>query len=674
MPKLLNKAEKEKQAVEALLNEEDKKVPVNPRQELLSSLSHSGANDFKKLFEENLKFVQIKVGDIVTGTIVGFQTDFVMVDVGYKSEGMIPVEDFKFAGVEQQQSLESGQKVEVYIERMENENGMVVLSKNKADMMRAWNDICQIAENEEEIEGKVVAKVKGGLSVDIGVKAFLPGSQIDLRPIRDMDAYVGNVYKFKVIKFNKKRGNIVLSRRVLLEKKRDELRHQTESLLKEGNDVKGFVKNLTEYGAFVDLGGIDGLLHITDMSWGRIQHPSDLVKVGDEITVKILKYSEEKQRASLGLKQLTPDPWFEFKNTHSTQSPNNRITGKVISIMDYGAFVELGKGVEGLIHISEMSWNKKVKHPSQILTVGEQREVVILEINEEQRRISLGIKQLEENPWLKLQEAFPLGKVVEGHIKSITDFGLFVDVGADIDGLIRNSDISWAKKSENFKELFTEGQKVEAKVLLINTDQGRFSLGIKQLEGDPWEKVDEIYPIGSQHEVKVQNLMDFGAFVQLDEKTNMQGLIHISELSLSKNEKASDVIQVGQVLKVEVISIDKNARKIGLSTHLRSGTDEMDVTRKPESETETKAQEKEETGTGMESEAKAKTESHGEEKWIEGKSSTESETQKGSLIKGTDSKNDQKPKRKGSKSGRFSNLFGEGLKKLTEKRGENSES
>ena len=629
MPKLLNKVEKAKQAVESLLNEEDKKVPVNPRQELLSSLPSSGTNEFKKLFEENLKLSHFKVGDIVTGTIVGLHADFVMVDVGYKSEGMIPVEDFKFAGKDQQQSLEKGQKVEVYIESIENENGMVVLSKNKADMMRAWNDICQIAENEKEIEGKVIAKVKGGLSVDIGVKAFLPGSQIDIHPVRDMDPYLGNIYKFKVIKFNKKRGNVVLSRRILLEKEREELRHQMKGKLKEGNEVRGFVKNLTEYGAFVDLGGIDGLLHITDMSWGRLQHPSDLVKVGDEITVKILKYNEEKQRASLGLKQLTSDPWIEFKKAYSTQSSDNRVKGKVISILDYGAFVELRKGVEGLIHISEMSWGKKIKHPSQILTLGEEKEVVILEMNEEQRRISLGLKQLEKNPWVKLQEDFPVGKIVEGHIKSITDFGLFVDVGAETDGLIRSSDISWSKKSENLKEMFKEGQKIKAKVLLINIEQGKFSLSIKQLEGDPWEKVSEIYPIGSQHEVKVQNLVDFGVFVELDEKTHIEGLIHISELPLSKGQAMGDVIQKGQVLKAEVISIDQNARKIGLSTHLRSKT-----------------------------------------------GGAEGDPKEGSMAKGKDSKEESsnKGKEKESKISRFGNLFGEGLKKLTERRDEKSES
>ena len=644
----------------ALLNEEDKKVPVNPRQEILSSLSNLNASDFKRFFEENLKVGHIKTGEIITGTIVGFQTDFVIVDVGYKSEGMIPVEDFKFAGTgkEQQESLEVGQKVEVYIERIENDNGMVVLSKNKADMMKAWNDICHIAETQQEIEGKVVAKVKGGLSVDIGVKAFLPGSQIDIRPVRDMDSYLGNVYKFKVIKFNKKRGNIVLSRRVLLEKEREELRHQMEGTLKEGNEVKGFVKNITEYGAFVDLGGIDGLLHITDMSWGRLQHPTDLLKIGDEITVKILKYNEEKQRASLGLKQLTPDPWDELKNTHSTEAPNNRVKGRIISITDYGAFVALESGVEGLIHISEMSWDKKVKHPSQILKVGDEREVAILEINEEQRRISLGIKQLEENPWMKLQEDFPVGKVLEGHIKFITDFGLFVDVGAKTDALIRNSDISWSKKMENPKTLFEEGQKIKAKVLLVNPEQGKFTLGIKQLDGDPWETADEVYPIGSQHEVKIQNIVDFGVFVELDAKTSMEGLIHISELPLAKGQKVSDLVQLGETLSAEVISIDKNARKIGLSAHLRSG--------------------KGETEAISESEAKSKEIGDSGDLTASASSSSSSESSMGSTEgeetpKASTSKEKPVPKSPPKKPSRFGNLFGEGLKKLTEGRKEKSQ-
>ena len=608
----MSKAEKERQKIETILAEEDKKVPVNPRQQLLSSLSNGDSSDFKKLFEENLKLEQIKVGEIVKGTIVGIQTDFVMVDVGYKSEGMILLEDFKFAGNEEK--VELGQKVDVYVESMENENGMVVLSKNRADMMRAWNDICRAAENEEEIQGKVIAKVKGGLSVDIGVKAFLPGSQIDIRPTRNMDSYVGNIYKFKVIKFNKKRGNIVLSRRVLLEKEREELRHKMEGSLKEGSEVKGFVKNLTDYGAFIDLGSMDGLLHITDMSWGRLQHPSDMLKIGDEITVKILKYSEEKQRASLGLKQLTPDPWVAFKENYSTKPPNNKVKGKITNLTDYGAFISLGKGVEGLIHISELSWGKKIKHPSEVLSLGDELEVILLEINEEKHRLSLSLKQMEENPWTKLEHEFPVGKVLEGTIKSITDFGIFVDVGADSNGLVRTSDISWSKKAEDPKQIFKEGQNIKVKILSVNIDQGKFSLGIKQLETDPWEKVDETYPIGSQHEVKAQKIVDFGVFVQLDEATSMEGLIHISELSLPKNKKVSDIIEEGQMLAAEVISIDKNARKIGLSTNLRLERTPNDI------------------GRGAAAAKKEKGES--------------------------------------PKQGSFRNLFGEGLKKLTEKRDE----
>jgi small subunit ribosomal protein S1 len=456
-----------------------------------------------------------------------------------------------------------GQEVQVYIDKIENENGMVVLSKDKADMLRAWDDISQAAENQEEIEGTVIAKVKGGLSVDIGVKAFLPGSQIDLRPVRNMDQYIGKTYRFKVIKFNKRRGNIVLSRRAILEAERETLRSQTLDQMKEGSIVKGIVKNITDYGAFIDLGGMDGLLHITDMSWGRIKHPGDMLNVGDEIDVKVLKFDDSKERVSLGLKQMKDDPWL---NVDDTYTPGAKVSGEVVSLADYGAFIELDEGIEGLIHVSEMSWTKRVKHPSQVLKVGDRVDVQVLEVDKENRRISLGMKQLEPNPWMEMAESYPPGTIIEGEVKSVTDFGIFVGVEDGIDGLVHVSDFSWTKRVNHPNEMFNKGDKVRAVVLGVDIENERFSLGIKQLETDPWADIESSFPIGSQHDVKVVKTADFGVFVELGE--NIEGLIHISELSTKRIEKPEEVVQVGDTTKAEIISIDKDARKIALSVKL----------------------------------------------------------------------------------------------------------
>ncbi|WP_409479435.1 30S ribosomal protein S1 [Pseudobdellovibrio sp. HCB154] len=557
MNKTLSKSQKEKLSVLAMLDAEDSKIPANPG-------IHSGANkagEFEKLFEASTKEQDFKVGDVVTGTVVEVQSDYVLVDINYKSEGLIPINEFRIVdGVRQ---VKAGDKVEVLIDRIENENGMIALSKDKADMLRAWSDISKAAENEEIIEGLVVAKVKGGLSVDIGVKAFLPGSQIDLRPVRNMDVYLGKKYKFKVIKFNKKRGNIVLSRRAILEQERDSLKAQTADQMKEGATVVGLVKNITDYGAFIDLGGLDGLLHITDMSWGRIKHPSEMINVGDEIKVKILKYDTEKERVSLGMKQLTDDPWA---NVHSQYAIGSKHKGKVVSVAEYGAFVELGEGIEGLIHVSEMSWTKRVKHANQMVQVDQQVDVQVLAIDTENRRISLGMKQLQANPWLEMKETYPPGTIIEGEVKSITDFGVFVGIEEGIDGLVHISDFSWTKRVNHPSEMFAKGQKVRAVVLGVDTENERFSLGIKQLEGDPWSQIETKYGIGTQHDVKVTKTVDFGAFVELD--TDIEGLIHISELTTEKVNSVEDVVKPGTVIKAEVITIDKDARKVGLSAKL----------------------------------------------------------------------------------------------------------
>jgi small subunit ribosomal protein S1 len=542
----------------AALDAGDSEVPANP-----SAFESAMRNveNFEELFEKSLGERDFKVGDVVHGRVVEVQEDYVLVDINYKSEGMIPISEFRM--VEGERNVKPGEEVEVFIDRIENENGMVVLSKDKADMLRAWNDISRAAENEEVIEGTVIAKVKGGLSVDIGVKAFLPGSQIDLRPVRNMDVYIGKTYKFKVIKFNKRRGNIVLSRRALLEEERESLRTKTLDAMKEGSVVRGMVKNITDYGAFIDLGGMDGLLHITDMSWGRVKHPSELLNVGDEIEVIVLKFDNEKERVSLGMKQLKADPWEEVAKRFPV---GQKLSGKVVSLADYGAFIELEEGIEGLIHVSEMSWTKRVKHPSQLVKVGDEVNVQVLEVDRENRRISLGMKQLEVNPWVELKESYGPGTIIEGEVKSVTDFGVFVGIEEGIDGLVHISDFSWTRRINHPSEVYKKGDKVRAVVLGVDIENERFSLGIKQLEADPWSNIESKYPIGSQRDVKVVKLADFGVFVELE--SDIEGLIHISELSTKRVEKPDEVVNVGDLIKAEIISIDKDARKIGLSAKL----------------------------------------------------------------------------------------------------------
>lgn len=545
-------------SVLAMLDAEDSKIAANPG---LNAKTTVKTGEFETLFQAATKDQDFRVGDVVNGTVVEVQSDYVLVDINYKSEGLIPINEFRIVdGVRQ---VKVGETVEVLIDRIENDNGMIALSKDKADMARAWTDISKAAENEEIIEGTVVAKVKGGLSVDIGVKAFLPGSQIDLRPVRNMDVYLGKKYKFKVIKFNKKRGNIVLSRRAILETERDSLKAQAADTMKEGATVLGLVKNITDYGAFIDLGGLDGLLHITDMSWGRIKHPSEVINVGDEIKVKILKYDTEKERVSLGMKQLTEDPWL----TVISQYPvGQKVNGKIVSVAEYGAFVELGDGVEGLIHVSEMSWTKRVKHANQMVQVDQKVDVQVLSIDSENRKISLGMKQLQTNPWLEMKDTYPPGTIIEGEVKSVTDFGVFIGIEEGIDGLVHISDFSWTKRVNHPSEMFAKGTKVRAVVLGVDTENERFSLGVKQLEGDPWSHIENKYGIGTQHEVKVTKIVDFGAFVELE--SDIEGLIHISELTTDKVAAVEDFIKVGDKLKAEVITIDKDARKVGLSSKL----------------------------------------------------------------------------------------------------------
>jgi len=513
--------------------------------------------DFQTLYEESLK--TLEEGQILRGTVIDITPDHVTVDVGYKSEGQIPMQEFLKR--DKKVDVKIGDRIDVLLERKESEEGLLTLSKEKADKITIWREISRSCREGEVIEGEIVGKVKGGLSVDIGrILAFLPGSQIDLKPVRNLDVLIGQRLKFKVIKFNRKRNNIVLSRRVLLDEERKQLRGETLKNLKEGDIVEGTVKNLTDYGAFIDLGGMDGLLHITDISWGRIGHPSEKLSIGEQIKVKVLHYDREKEKVSLGLKQALPDPWESVPRKYSLGS---RIKGKVVNVTDYGVFVELEGGVEGLVHISELTWSKKMKHPSKIVHIGDTVEVMVLDCDPVKRRISLGMKQIEPNPWALIEEKYPVGTKVVGRVKTVTDFGIFIGFDEGVDGLVHVSEMSWTKKIKHPSELYKKGQEVEAVVLNIDRKNERFSLGIKQLTPDPWKDVARRYRKGEVVAGKVTNVTDFGAFVELEE--GIEGLVHVSEISREKVEKPSDVLKVGDTLSAVVLHIDPHDRRIGLS-------------------------------------------------------------------------------------------------------------
>ena len=507
---------------------------------------------FEEMFESSMQ--ELNVGDVVLGTIVQVTDDHVVVDVGYKSEGVIPLYEFK--DEEGKIDIKVGDEVDVLFERRENDSGLIGLSKEKADRQKIWGSL----EEGAVVEGKIVGRIKGGLTVDIGINAFLPGSQVDLRPVRNLEKLLGASFDFKIIKLNKRRGNIVLSRRVLLEEQRESMRSDTLETLSEGQEVEGIVKNLTDYGSFIDLGGIDGLLHITDMSWGRVNHPSDVLSVGEKIKVKILKYDRERERVSLGLKQITPDPWLEVESVYPV---GGKVQGKVVSLTDYGAFVELEDGVEGLIHVSEMSWTKRIKHPNKLLTVADEVETVVLALDIPNRRISLGLKQIEPNPWEVIGEKFPIGTIIEGQVKNITDFGVFIGVDEGIDGLVHISDLSWTKRVKHPSEIFKKGDTVKAVVLNIDRDNERFSLGLKQLTPDPWESIPVKYAPGTIVRGKATSVTDFGVFLEIEE--GIEGLIHVSELSQEKVESPKDIANVGDEFEAAVLNVDTVDRKIALS-------------------------------------------------------------------------------------------------------------
>jgi len=494
-------------------------------------------------------------GSIVKGRILEIRPREVLVDIGYKSEGGIPITEF-----EDVENLEVGDEVDVLLERLENDEGMVVLSKEKAAYRQNWNKIASVFHGDGLIKGKVKSVVKGGLMVNIGVEAFLPASQIDVVPPKDLQQFVGNTYDFKIVKINDDRKNVVLSRRELIEQERSEKRQKFMEGVKVGDKVQGTVKNLTDFGAFIDLDGMDGLLHITDMTWGRLGHPSELVKVGQQLEVVVLDINKEKERVSLGLKQTQKNPWDQIEERFPA---GQRVKGKITNLVPYGAFVEIEEGVEGLIHVSELSWTKRIMRPSDILTGGQEVEAVVLGVNKEEQKISLGLRQLEPNPWDEIEKKFTIGSTVRGKIRNMTAYGAFVELDEGIDGMIHVSDLSWTRKINHPSEVFKKNDEVEAAVIDIDKVNQRISLGIKQLAEDPWKNIDEKYKIGDLVKGKVTKLASFGAFVQLND--DIDGLVHISQLSEDHVAKVKDVLKLGQEVEARVIKVDKVERRIGLS-------------------------------------------------------------------------------------------------------------
>ncbi len=515
--------------------------------------------EYAKLLDSyDNSFRNIAEGEVVKGTVLKVTASEVIVDVGYKSEGIIQVSEFFDEAGEV--TVQAGDIVDVLLERTEDREGYVVLSREKAEKMKIWDEVEKAYAERKVVIGRVIERIKGGLAVDIGVRAFLPGSQIDVRPVRNLDALRGQELRMRVIKVNKKRGNIVLSRKALLEEENAEKKKHTLDILAEGKVLKGVVKNITDYGAFIDLGGIDGLLHITDMSWGRVGHPSELFKVNDEIDVIVLKYDPATERVSLGYKQLSSDPWSAVAERYPV---GIRVAGKVVSLTDYGAFIELEPGVEGLIHVSEMSWSKRVKHPSKILNVGDTVEAMVLGLDPQARRISLGLKQIGSNPWQELADRYPVGSRIVGKVRNLTEFGAFVEVEEDIDGLIHISDMSWSTRVKHPSEVLKKGDKVEAVVLNIDAENQRLSLGLKQLATDIWDEFFSRHQVGDTVEGKVVRLTNFGAFVELAE--GIEGLIHVSEFDETQGGGEKIELAVEQTYPMKIIKLSPGERKIGLS-------------------------------------------------------------------------------------------------------------
>ena len=530
-------------------------TPVNKAEEVKAATGREEDMGFRELYEQSLQTLQL--GEVVEGKVVQINPDTVMVDVGWKTEGYIPAKELR--DEEGNISIAVGDRVEVLVDRRDGD-GNLVLSKDKAARLKIWDDVKYACENNTTMTGTIVERVKGGLSVDIGIPAFLPGSQVDIRPIRDLDQFVGQKLDFNIIKYDRKRNNVVLSRRAILEKQREEEKRATLENIQEGKIVEGTIKNITDYGIFIDLGGIDGLLHITDISWGRISRPADNFSKGQKIQVKVLSFDRERERVALGLKQLTENPW---ETIHEKYPVGAIMTGKVVNLTDYGAFVELEPGVEGLVHISEMFWTREIRHPSKVLTPGQQVQVMILEVKTEEKRISLGLKQTMSNPWETLKEKYPVGTIIKGVVRNITNFGVFVGIEDGIDGLIHLSDISWTQKVKHPADVFKKGQEIEAMVLNVDVENEKFSLGVKQIEKNPWEEFTAKYGPGAVITGKVTNITDFGIFVEIDE--GIEGLVHISELSTKRVKSASEIFSVGDEVTAAIKSIDTKSRKIRLS-------------------------------------------------------------------------------------------------------------
>jgi len=510
---------------------------------------------FKELYEQSLQSVQM--GGVLNGKVVQINPDSVMVDVGWKTEGYIPAKELR--DEKGNITINIGDEIEVLVDRRD-QDGNLVLSRDKAAKIKIWDDVKLACEQNTPVKGTVVERVKGGLSVDIGIPAFLPGSQVDIRPVRDLDRFVGQSFLFNVLKYDRKRNNVVLSRRTILEKEREAEKRETLLNIEEGKIVEGVIKNITDYGLFIDLGGIDGLLHVTDISWGRITRPSDHFSKGEKIRVKVLSFDRDKERVALGLKQLASNPWETIKDKYPLHAI---VEGRVVNLTDYGVFVELETGVEGLIHVSEMFWTREIKHPSKVLSVGQRLQVMILDINTETKRISLGLKQTTPNPWETLKTKYPEGSIIKGVIRNITNFGIFVGVEEGIDGLIHMSDISWKQRVKHPSEMFKKGQEVEVMVLNIDVEHEKFSLGLKQLEKNPWEELSVRYPSGSVVSGKVTNITDFGIFVEIEE--GIEGLVHISELSSRRVKSSSELFALNDTVTAVVKNVDPKSRKIRLS-------------------------------------------------------------------------------------------------------------
>jgi small subunit ribosomal protein S1 len=508
------------------------------------------------LQEYNKSLEGIEEGQVVRGRILRINEKEVIVDVNFKSEGIIPISEFKNV-----HEFKPGDEIDVFLEQVEDSEGQIILSKSRADFLKVWDRIYKSYEDVETVEGRLLRRIKGGVVVDLfGVDAFLPGSQIDLRQIPDMDAIIGQSFRFRVIKVNKARRNIVVSRRVILEEDRSQMREKILTELEKGQTREGTVKNITDFGAFIDLGGVDGLLHITDMSWGRVNHPSEIVAIGDKLNVKVLDFNENKERISLGLKQLSEHPW---KGIEEKYPEGARVRGKIVSITDYGAFMELEKGIEGLIHISEMSWTQHIKHPSKIVGIGDIVEAVVLKIDKENQKISLGFKQLEPDPWEKVPNEFPLNTIVKGKVRNIAAFGAFIELKEGVDGLIHISDMSWTRKINHPGEMLKKGDTVEVKILDIDQEKRRISLGIKQLTDDPWEDLAKEYLVGSEiEECEIARILDRGVVVNLS--ADIEGFIPLNQLGQDVNQP-SRIYKVGDKTPAKVVEFDLEGRKIVLS-------------------------------------------------------------------------------------------------------------